>query len=314
MKNKIASVYWIHLAEHTNPLLEGYIGVSQNVGERINQHFDEINKKVHKNKHLIYAVEKYKQQNLLVDILFTDNEDVCYLKESEFRPTKDIGWNISPGGHKGPGRPKGQPLSKTAIEKAKETRQQRKERILSGNLTDDDILFLDRQKERQLKTQKKHLAKQQEKIKNKIEKQQKKLALKEKIKKEKLLKRIQGVTHTEQPNRPLCNNCKISLAKPNGISKHGFKKWHKYCASCAKAAYDNKSGFLLEKKNYCESCNFKATDKCQLDIIYKDNNKKNKNKNNLKTLCANCSRLYRKKYKEKQKSILDITIDSDVRI
>ena len=118
----------------------------------------------------------------------------------------------------------------------------------------------------------------------------------------------------KQPNRPLCNNCKISLAKPNGISKHGFKKWHKYCASCAKAAYDNKSGFLLEKKNYCESCNFKATDKCQLDIIYKDNNKKNKNKNNLKTLCANCSRLYRKKYKEKQKSILDITIDSDVRI
>ena len=119
---------------------------------------------------------------------------------------------------------------------------------------------------------------------------------------------------TQQPYRPLCNNCKVSLAKPNGVSKHGFKKWHKYCASCAKAAYNSKSGYLLHKKNKCEKCGFIPEDKCQLDVIYKDGNKKNKEKSNIKTICANCSRLYRKKLKQKQKSILDITVDADTRI
>ena len=119
---------------------------------------------------------------------------------------------------------------------------------------------------------------------------------------------------TQQPNRPFCKNCKVSLAKSNGISKHGFKKWHKYCASCAKLAYNSKSGFLLTKKNKCEKCGFIPEDKCQLDIIYKDGNKKHKERSNLKTLCANCSRLHRKNFREKQKSIYDITIDADVRI
>jgi len=117
---------------------------------------------------------------------------------------------------------------------------------------------------------------------------------------------------TQQPSRPLCINCKSSLAKPNGISKHGFKKWHKYCSSCAKAAYNNKFGFLLFKKSKCEECGFIPKDKCQLDIIYKDLNTKNKEKSNIKTLCANCNRLYQKKLK--QKSILDITVDADTRI
>lgn len=119
---------------------------------------------------------------------------------------------------------------------------------------------------------------------------------------------------TQQPNRPFCSYCKISLAKSNGVSKHGFKKWHKYCSSCSKSVYDSTYGYRLNKKSKCEKCGFVPEDKCQLDIIYKDNNKKNKDKSNLKTLCANCSRLHRKKVKEKNKSILDITIDADVRI
>ena len=116
---------------------------------------------------------------------------------------------------------------------------------------------------------------------------------------------------TRQPSRPLCTHCNVSLAKPNGISKHGFKKWHKYCVDCAKGAYNSKYGYLLHKKNKCEKCGFISEDKCQLDIIYKDNNKKNKDKSNLKTLCDNCNRLHTKKMKEKKKSILDITADTD---
>ncbi len=119
---------------------------------------------------------------------------------------------------------------------------------------------------------------------------------------------------TTQPYRPLCANCNISLAKPNGISKHGFKKWHKYCSDCARAAYNPRYGYLLNKKNKCDKCGFVPEDKCQLDIVYKDGNKKNKLKNNIKTYCANCSRLHKKKLKEKNKSILDITVDADVRL
>lgn len=119
---------------------------------------------------------------------------------------------------------------------------------------------------------------------------------------------------TQQPYRPLCEHCKISLAKPNGISKHGFKQWHKYCSTCAKAAYNKKFGFLLNKKCICEKCGFKPEDKCQLDIVYADGDSKNRAEANMKTLCANCNRLHQKKLKENKKSILDITVDADVTI
>jgi len=116
---------------------------------------------------------------------------------------------------------------------------------------------------------------------------------------------------TRQKPRPLCEHCNVSLSKSNGKSKHGFTKWHKYCVSCSKTLYNPKHNYLLYKKDKCEKCGFVPDDKCQLDIIYKDENKKNKEKNNLKTLCANCSRLHAKKLKQKKKSILDITADTD---
>ena len=80
---------------------------------------------------------------------------------------------------------------------------------------------------------------------------------------------------TKQPNRPFCKQCKITLGKPNGISKYGFKQWHKYCVQCSKAAYNTKFGYLLNKKIKCELCQFIAKDGCQLDLIYKDGDKKN---------------------------------------
>ena len=118
----------------------------------------------------------------------------------------------------------------------------------------------------------------------------------------------------QQPTRPFCEKCKMSLAKPNGISKHGFKKWHKYCVQCSKAMYNNKYGYLLNKKIKCEKCKFVPEDSCQLDLVYKDGDNKNKLSKNMLTLCANCNRIHQKKLKEKQKSILDITVDADVTI
>ena len=62
-------------------------------------------------------------------------------------------------------------------------------------------------------------------------------------------------------------------------------------------------------------CGFKAQDPCQLDLIYRDGNKKNKRESNLGTYCANCNRLVKKKQKRNKKSIMNITVDSfDIRI
>ena len=119
---------------------------------------------------------------------------------------------------------------------------------------------------------------------------------------------------TRQPYRPLCKQCNVVLAKPNGKSKHGFQKWHKYCSTCSTSMYNQKFGHRLNKHDKCDSCDFIPKDKCQLDIVYKDGDKKNKVKSNIKTLCANCNRLYQKKLREKKKSILDITIDTDYRL
>ena len=53
---------------------------------------------------------------------------------------------------------------------------------------------------------------------------------------------------TKQKPRPRCKHCKLSLAKKNGKSKHGFQLWHKFCSDCAKAIYNDKYKHILDKK------------------------------------------------------------------
>ena len=72
---------------------------------------------------------------------------------------------------------------------------------------------------------------------------------------------------TTQPSRPLCSHCKFTLSKPNGKSKHGFQKWHKYCVDCAKAMYNKRFKHIQHKKMQCEECEFVPQDKVQLDLV-----------------------------------------------
>ena len=116
---------------------------------------------------------------------------------------------------------------------------------------------------------------------------------------------------TKQKSRPLCKQCNLSLAKQNGKSKYGFQLWHKYCVDCAKAMYSEKHKHLINKTTQCQQCSFQAIEQCQLDLVYKDGNKNNKEKENLITLCANCSRIYRKQQRSDKKSILNITVDNN---
>ena len=119
---------------------------------------------------------------------------------------------------------------------------------------------------------------------------------------------------TQQPHRPICSHCKFALSKPNGKSKHGFQKWHKYCEDCAMTIYSGRFKHLQHKGNDCEECGFVPEDRIQLDLVYRDGNKKNKKKSNLLTLCANCARLHNKKIRTGKKSILNVTVDGDTRI
>lgn len=120
--------------------------------------------------------------------------------------------------------------------------------------------------------------------------------------------------YTRQPPRPLCRHCKFSLAKTNGKSVHGFTLYHRYCVDCAKVLYTSKNQHLQYKGNTCEECGFVPIDRVQLDLVYVDGNKKNKQKNNLLTLCANCSRLHNKRIRTGKKSILNVTVDGDTPI
>lgn len=119
---------------------------------------------------------------------------------------------------------------------------------------------------------------------------------------------------TKQKSRPLCQHCNIVPAKFNGVSKLGFKKYHKYCVDCSKMLYSESYKHLQYRNKKCDDCGFKPIDNCQLDLVYKDGNSKNKRSNNVKTLCANCNRLYKKQLRKKKKSVLNVTVDSDIRI
>ena len=195
-------------------------------------------------------------------------------------------------------------------------KKEREERIASGNPNEEDLIFLAKKNERKMLSD---IARTEKLRATQLAKEQR-VAVKKRAKEEQKRKKIEMRPRDEsgalrvQPPRPICSHCKFALAKPNGKSKHNFQLWHKYCDDCAKTMYSGRFKHLQNKGNECEECGFIPEDRIQLDLVYKDGNKKNKKKNNLLTLCANCARLYNKKLRTGKKSILNATVDGDTRI
>ena len=310
---KKAFLYWIHLQEHTDVATQGYVGVSMDYTKRFAMHMKNCESGVHPNTHLIHAYNKYGAASMLVDEIFSGDEKECYLRENKLRNTANIGWNVDPGGHKGPGRIKGSIAQQRVTANNLLKKKQREERIASDNLTSEDIIFLAKKEERRILCDLRKAERLQINLLEKKKKKEAKKKIKEKRTEEKRQKKERDSSGAikKQKSRPICTHCKISLAKPNGTSKHGFQLWHKYCVDCSKALYSEKHKHLINKSIICTQCNFQAIDRCQLDLVYKDGNKKNKLIENLITLCANCSRIYKKKLKIDKKSILNITVDND---
>lgn len=89
-------VYWYHLAEHTDPFSQGYIGVTMQ---------NDIRKRCHVNglrggsKILNSAYKKYGEANILQDVLHSvADKSQAYSLELSYRPEVKIGWNIAIGG------------------------------------------------------------------------------------------------------------------------------------------------------------------------------------------------------------------------
>ena len=91
-------VYWIRLPEHTNSLLQGYVGVAQNFNKRMVEH----SRKSHTDCNspiLENAIRKYGWDNLIKEIIVKAEDQYCYDIEHSLRPAPRIGWNGSIGGY-----------------------------------------------------------------------------------------------------------------------------------------------------------------------------------------------------------------------
>lgn len=113
----MASIYWIRLPEHIDLLSEGYIGVSNNVDYRLNQH-----KSFATNAHLVNAIKKYGWDNLIKEVILIADETYCLMMEKIFRAKENIGWNIAIGGGKPPVYKGGIPLSQETKNKISKTK------------------------------------------------------------------------------------------------------------------------------------------------------------------------------------------------
>lgn len=90
-------VYWLHLLEHTDMRIQGYLGVSNNPKQRLWEHFNDVKTNNHCNPYLSRVINKYSDQ-LIQTIVFEGIKEVCYAYEENLRPTKNIGWNLNKGG------------------------------------------------------------------------------------------------------------------------------------------------------------------------------------------------------------------------
>ena len=89
-------VYWIRYSHHTDPLNEGYVGVSTKPENRFKYHSSE---KYNNNPILFRAIKKGAQQEILYSF---EDKNQAYTEEASMRPNPRIGWNIIPGGDSKP--------------------------------------------------------------------------------------------------------------------------------------------------------------------------------------------------------------------
>ena len=92
----MAIIYWIHYPEHTDPLTEGYVGITNDFERRISEHKKTAIKNPVTPKDQALAGER--AHEIIIDMIFEGTPSECAAEEYRLRPTKNIGWNILYGG------------------------------------------------------------------------------------------------------------------------------------------------------------------------------------------------------------------------
>lgn len=97
MDSKNYSIYWLHLPEHKDVFVEGYVGITNNLTRRLNEHVNRA--KRNKHTHLYHAINKHGKENIICTILHINitKQEALDLEEY-YRPYKLIGWNGCKGG------------------------------------------------------------------------------------------------------------------------------------------------------------------------------------------------------------------------
>jgi len=89
-------VYWIHLPEHTDMTVDGYVGVAKDFEQRMFAH--KSCAKTGKDYTLYNSIRKHGWDALVKEIVAISDENYCLELEKKLRPKERIGWNIAIGG------------------------------------------------------------------------------------------------------------------------------------------------------------------------------------------------------------------------
>jgi len=89
----MASMYWIHLEDHTDMFSQGYIGITKDIKKRWSDHAKRT-----ANNHLLHAIKKYGWDSLVKEVVLVADEAYCLMVEAKLRAEDKIGWNIAKGG------------------------------------------------------------------------------------------------------------------------------------------------------------------------------------------------------------------------
>ena len=113
-RTKPAVVYWIHYVNDNDPYTQGYVGISTNVAERFANH-------KRKSNHIGNRIA-----NGAVLTILCEAETLIEAAqiENQYRPSANIGWNITAGGDIPPSR-EGKISPKTKLTGSKRTSKQK---------------------------------------------------------------------------------------------------------------------------------------------------------------------------------------------
>ena len=271
-----ASVYWLHLIEHTDPLNEGYIGVSKNPESRMATHIRRASENRHHNINLIEAIRDYGKNAIIKDIIMTGQEVFCYEVENDMRPGPNIGWNIAEGGRMGAGGRFGVPKNKKLLERRKIEKErinkERNDRIANGIPTELDRNYLQKEKEKAIHNKKYQLH----------------------------MSANEPLTDCALYLRPICPTCNKNFCAVNYI-REGVTHYRSRCDECGRKKANlrprkaNWQRSKYKKKVVCDLCGFRAVYPSQLTVFHIDGRLENIELTNLRTICLCCVEVVKRK-------------------